>query len=117
MNETAEKENNEPIDFLGSKAHTFRASDERRAKATDWPEYQAYVLSISMGIFLIYFCILREENDIDEKMGMNVSTGIVPLQVEIAQLRQAYQYSTERKIPNGHIVNRMKELGVEIPTK
>lgn len=115
--ETAEKENNEPIEFLGSKAHTFRASDERRSKPTDWPEYQGYVISVSMAVFLIYFCILREENDIDEKMSMNVSTGLVPVEVEIVQLRQAYQYSKEKKIPNGHIVRRMKELGVEIPTK
>lgn len=32
------------------------------------PAAQAWAVSLSIAIFLVYFCILREENDIDELM-------------------------------------------------
>ena len=33
------------------------------------PWYEPWVVGVSVTVFLVYFCILREENDIDEKLG------------------------------------------------
>ncbi|XP_017881606.1 uncharacterized protein LOC108625816 [Ceratina calcarata] len=61
-----DEEFDKPIKFSTSKAATFPAAYTN--VGPDEPWYQAPVIGISLMIFMIYFCILREENDIDEKM-------------------------------------------------
>ncbi|XP_076292988.1 uncharacterized protein LOC143215093 [Lasioglossum baleicum] len=59
-----EDELNKPIKYSTSKAATWPAN----GLTFDKPQYQGIIISISLAIFLGYFLILREENDIDEKM-------------------------------------------------
>lgn len=106
-----------PCEFLGSKAQTYKASDARLGRMnspTAWPWYQPYVISGSIAVFLIYFCILREENDIDEKLGASLYDHVPDL--EIVQLRQAYQYNLKNNLSNDGIIKRLKELGVPPPS-
>ena len=55
----------------------IKYSTSRAAKApavhtlgryTNYPEYQTMLISISLTVFLLYFCVFREENDIDERL-------------------------------------------------
>lgn len=62
-----------PIKFSTSKASKFFS--ERTSK--DAPRYQETVVMTCFAIFLIYFCILREENDIDEAMAKNIPPEIL----------------------------------------
>lgn len=57
-----------PIKYSTSKAATWPAN----GLTFDTPKYQGVVISIGLTIFLVYFLILREENDIDEKMTTNM---------------------------------------------
>lgn len=64
--EKIDEEFDKPIKYSTSKAATFPAAYTN--VGSDEPWYQAPVIGISLTVFMIYFFILREENDIDEKM-------------------------------------------------
>lgn len=98
-----------PLPYIGSPAETYRAEETRRGPVHDWPWYQPFVISGSIAIFLTYFGILREENDIDENLWA------VSPQMELLKLRDIYIYNQKNNLPNEDIVNRLKELGVDVP--
>lgn len=56
---------NQPIKYSTSKAATMRIDEYRDPYGDDYPWYQSFSISLSLTVFLGYFCILREENDID----------------------------------------------------
>ncbi|KAL6260022.1 hypothetical protein P5V15_009928 [Pogonomyrmex californicus] len=58
-------ETNRPIKYSTSKAAAMRIDEYRDPYGDTVPWYQGYVVSLSLAVFLGYFCILREENDID----------------------------------------------------
>ncbi|KAG6794539.1 protein ccsmst1 isoform X1 [Apis mellifera caucasica] len=62
-----------PIKFSTSKASKFLSGN----KTKNVPEYQETVLVTCFAIFLLYFCVLREENDIDEAMIRNIPPEIL----------------------------------------
>ena len=104
---------NEPIRFAGSPAASLMAK-QSRSGTVDYesvPWFQVYVVVGSVAIFLVYFCILREENDIDEEMGKSLYERIPGL--EQTQLIISYKYNRENNIDNGAIIERMKELGMD----
>lgn len=77
-----------PFEYIGSNAETYTSYASRTQYYTDWPSYQPIVVVASLAAFLIYFCILREENDIDELMYRDLCETVPP---NIAkQLRAAY---------------------------
>lgn len=55
----------QPLKYSTSKAATMRVDEYRDPYGDEVPWYQPYSIIFSFSIFLIYFCILREENDID----------------------------------------------------
>lgn len=79
-------------------------------KYEDVPWYQTYVVCGSVAIFLIYFCILREENDVDLEFEKSLYDRVPGL--ESTQLVINYKYNLENSNDNTDIVKRMKELGM-----
>lgn len=65
-------------------------------------------MSASIAIFLIYFCILREENDVDEKLSMSLYDRIDGL--EEHQLEASIQYNRANGLSTLELENRLKEL-------
>ncbi|XP_046824338.1 uncharacterized protein LOC124426563 [Vespa crabro] len=63
---------NEPIKYSTSKASTWLASQIRQRQFERHP-YESNVITISIIIFMIYFFILREENDIDLSLNKSLS--------------------------------------------
>lgn len=62
-----EGENDKPIKFSDSKAGQWKARYTCYGEYVDKrPRAQQYAIVFSLAAFLIYFCILREENDLDE---------------------------------------------------
>lgn len=57
-----------PVIFSTSKAAVYKASENYRQEDTNKPPSQWYVVTFSTAFFLIYFIVLREENDIDERL-------------------------------------------------
>ncbi|XP_053674084.1 uncharacterized protein LOC128724383 [Anopheles nili] len=110
-----EEVNNKPIKYFGSPASRWTAERSRSGpKAQNTPWFQPYVVNFSVAIFLVYFCILREENDIDEGLGRSLFEHVPGL--EEKQLILSYHYNKENGLPTLDIEHRMKELGMNFET-
>jgi hypothetical protein len=57
---------------------------------------------------LLYFCVFREENDIDEELGKTLYDRIEGL--EERQLQVALKYNSEHRQDTSAIVKRLEEL-------
>ncbi|EDW10168.1 uncharacterized protein LOC6580388 [Drosophila mojavensis] len=103
---------NDPIKFFGSQAATWRARDTRSGGSDESLWYQPYVISASLAIFLIYFCCLREESDIDLRLEGNLYDHVSGL--EEVQLTVNYRYNKEHGLDTKEQEQRLRELGVDI---
>ncbi|XP_055379796.1 uncharacterized protein LOC129610966 [Condylostylus longicornis] len=108
------EESDQPIQFLGSKAASWHAKDTRSGHVDEMLWYQPYVVIASVAVFLIYFCILREENDIDKKLEGSLFDHISGL--EEAQLIISYRYNKDNGLDVKAIEQRLTELGIDIKT-
>lgn len=84
---------------------------EGRHGAVDYeqiPWFQTYAVTGSVAIFLIYFCILREENDIDLELEKTLYERVPGL--EQTQLVSCYKFNVENNKDNSEIITRMREL-------
>ncbi|XP_011695511.1 PREDICTED: uncharacterized protein LOC105454538 [Wasmannia auropunctata] len=66
----------EPIKFSTSKAAKMRIEEYRDPDGDSVPWYQGWSVIVSLAVFLGYFCILREENDVDLILGKDLQTTI-----------------------------------------
>lgn len=105
---------NKPIKFVGSQAHAFQSKQGRTGAGSspDAPWYQMYSVVFSTAIFLIYFCVLREESDVDLELEKNLYDRVPGL--EETQLVLNYKYNIENSKDNSQIVARMNELGMNV---
>ncbi len=78
-----------PVKYTTSDAHlkhkayeNFRFSEEETAQI---PVYERPILLTSFALFLIYFAILREPNDIDEKLGANLFDTVPELELPMIE--------------------------------
>ena len=65
----------EPVKFTSTSAFKgagsaefHRAKLDARPRRRPRPKYEASIIAVSFAAFLIYFCVLREENDIDKML-------------------------------------------------
>lgn len=77
----------------------------------DTPWYQRWIVTGSTSIFMLYFFVFREENDIDQRLEKSLFESVPGL--EQTQLIINYKYNIEHNIDNKDIINRMKELGIK----
>lgn len=61
---------NTPLSFSKSKAAkwTAKSSFSGHNISDDTPWYQPFIISASVAAILVWFCILREENDVDKEL-------------------------------------------------
>ncbi|XP_054720407.1 uncharacterized protein LOC129230046 [Uloborus diversus] len=108
-NSEATEQSSEPIKFSTSKAAAWKAtystSGEDYFKA---PRIQSPVVVFSLTAFMIYFCVLREENDLDDWLRELETT--VPIQVEEAQLRVEIEQDKGRRMDTSAKEARLEEL-------
>ncbi|KAM7343077.1 uncharacterized protein ACRADG_010224 [Cochliomyia hominivorax] len=110
--QTEEELDNEPIKFFGSQAATWRAKDTRSGGSDEHLWYQPYVISASLAVFLLYFCVFREESDIDLKLEGSLFEHVQGL--EEVQLTMNYKYNKENGLDNKEVIQRLKELGIDV---
>lgn len=106
------EENNKPIQYFGSDAAVWRAKNTRSGGSDEHLWYQPYVISASLAIFLLYFCVLREESDIDLKLEGNLYEHVQGL--EEVQLTMNYKYNKENGLDNREVIKRLNELGIDV---
>ena len=112
VRDESQLESDIPIQFFGSGAASWRAKDTRSGGADKTLWYQPYVVSGSVAIFLLYFCVLREENDIDQKLQGSLFDHVSGL--EETQLKYSYKYNKENNLETTDLKNRLSELGVDV---
>ena len=112
LNRTAPSDDElaKPLAFVGSAAHSYVSSSGRTGHLNaDKPTWQPLVVSVSMIVFMIYFFILREENDIDEKISNDAPNTMANMEVQ--QLKTALRFNLANGIPVEVIKERLAELG------
>jgi hypothetical protein len=98
-----------PVQYSKSAAATWKAQDTRSGGYyEDYPWFQPYVVSGSLTVFLLYFCVFREENDIDEELGKSLYERIPGL--EKIQLQEALRYNSVEGHDTSAITARLQEL-------
>lgn len=83
--ETEDDVTDQPIKYSTSKAATMRIDEYRNPVEDNYPWYQGYIVSASLAIFLIYFCILREENDIDLILDTDLQVSLNKVQKDLME--------------------------------
>lgn len=100
-----------PVKFSSTAARQWKAKSTRVGYERSRLWYEPYVILGSISIFLIYFGILREENDVDEELKRSLYTRIQGL--EEHQLRVSLDYNREHNLDTTAIVKRLEELEKE----
>ncbi|XP_026490817.1 uncharacterized protein LOC113396946 [Vanessa tameamea] len=109
---STEVKENEPIKFSTSNAARKNVQSVFRKKTPEsMPWYQPFSVVGSIAVFLIYFCILREENDVDLEFNKTLYDRIQGLEKE--QLLQSYRFNKEHGKSVEDIEKRLKELEEE----
>ncbi|XP_070492597.1 uncharacterized protein [Chironomus tepperi] len=111
--ETETRNPEEPLKFFGSGAQTFKTKYSRVGSIDpdEIPWFQPYLVIGSVAIFMIYFCILREENDLDAQLGKSLFEQVPSL--ESTTLISLYKYNAEHNIDNTDVIKRLLELGID----
>lgn len=84
----------------------FADTEEELMETT--PSYERPILTISFIIFFIYFGILRESNDIDEKLGASLFDHMPEL--ELPMIETAIQNYEMRGMDTRELRERFAEL-------
>lgn len=103
---------NEPVKFSTSEAARRKLPSVFRNKtAESMPWYQPYSVVGSVAIFLIYFCILREESDVDLEFDKTLYDRIKGMEKQ--QLLQSYRFNKEQGLSVADIEKRLQEIELQ----
>lgn len=100
-----------PIKFSSSRAATWKSRITYSGEQTEVnkrPWFEPYVVIVSISVFLIYFCILREESEVDKEFSKTLYDHISGL--EEKQLELALEHSIATGKETTAIKNRLAEL-------
>lgn len=107
--ETVLDKSNEPIKYSTSDAAKWKAVYTSSGEDYfDIPRIQPFAVVMSLTAFMVYFCILREENDLDDWLRELETT--IPIQIEEAQLRLEIQDGVKKGVDVSWKEARLKEI-------
>lgn len=104
----SEQDKNAPVKFSTSQAAKWRAEHTRSGSGTRVPVAQPYIVNLSVVVFMLYFCILREENDIDEQLSGNLYNRVPGL--EEANLKLSIEYNESHGLDTIELQKRLDEI-------
>jgi len=97
-----------PVQYSNTEANDWKAYDTFLAEENARPKYQFLILTASWVVFLVYFLILREENDIDEHLSTSLYDHLPGLEAQ--QLELAIGEKEERGEDTTALVARLKAV-------
>jgi len=103
--------NDAPLKFRGSGGDSYR-SHETFIIRSGRPKSQGMILSAALGVFLLYFFVLREENDVDDRLGLSMLES-VPQEYEVEVLKMARQMVLNEGGSTEELDQRLRELQEE----
>ncbi|XP_022916783.1 uncharacterized protein [Onthophagus taurus] len=107
-NEKIKDEDDKPIKYSMSPASKWKAEQTRSGNKNQRLWYEPYVVIASLSAMLIYFCVLREENDIDLELQKSLYARIEGL--EEHQLRVLLDYNKRHGLETRDIIKRLDEI-------
>lgn len=112
VNWKKDDQQNMPVRFSQSPAFKFRP-DLSYGGLPPEPEkrlwFQPYVVVFSLFVFMVYFFVAREENDIDERLG-SLSVEQQLHRYEVNELRTAIKHCKARGIDTSEMEDHLYEL-------
>uniref|UniRef100_A0A131YPN2 Uncharacterized protein n=1 Tax=Rhipicephalus appendiculatus TaxID=34631 RepID=A0A131YPN2_RHIAP len=72
-------EDDKPYTYTTSNAAKWKAAQSFRTPETNAPPAQRWSVLASISAFLIYFCVLREENDLDQHLARPITETVPEL--------------------------------------
>jgi len=98
-------EKDAPVKYTTSKAHEHSPFDTFLHSKTKFPWYQPPIVLVSTVVFLIYFCILREENDIDDELSRSLFEKIPGLEEKsiLGQINSAKELGKDTTALEQHL--------------
>jgi hypothetical protein len=103
-----EEEVDAPVKYSLSAASHWKAKTARQGYMAPRLWYEPYVILASVTVFLVYFTILREENDVDEELKKSLYSRIDGL--EEHQLKISLEYNRTHNLDTSAIIARLNEL-------
>lgn len=97
-----------PPPFLDSDAAKWTPTPYLDANR-ERPVAKDIIVTLSSLIFMIYFFILREENDVDLKLTRTLSETLHD--VEVTKLNEEYRTKISKNLPVDGVKERLRELG------
>lgn len=99
-----------PFKFSTSRAATWKPRDSYGSHESEdkMPWYQTYVVVASVSAFLLYFCVLREENEADENLKKTLYDYIEGM--EEKQLEMSLEHNIQMGKDTSAIIARLKEI-------
>lgn len=109
---------NKPYPYIGSPAAKHTAEESRRGykvdKDSEPPAYAQLAIFGSITVFMIYFSILREENDIDATLYRSHVEVMSDLEIELLELRRKFMHNNAKNLSNDDVIKRVKQLNVPL---
>lgn len=106
--EEEEDDFEKPLRYTTSKAAQWRARQTYSGGADDGPWFQPHVITVSLSVFLLYFCVFREESDIDNELQRTLYSRIEGL--EKKQLEIRLRYNKEHGLDTEELEKRLMEV-------
>jgi len=111
-NSSAEELKKKPIKFTSSAAfNVIPGKSFVMNEDDDTPWFQGPVIAFSLACFLIYFTMLREENDVDEQLGGQLFDKVDGL--EKASILNKISYNEKYGLDSTDLLKRLKEIELE----
>jgi len=100
----------QPLPFSKSKAASWSAksSFSGRQKIDEEPWYQPFVISFSFAAILLWFCVLREENDLDRELDKTLYDRVAGM--EEKQLELSLIHNQSQGLSTKEIRERLNEI-------
>lgn len=98
-----------PIPYFSSglyKKDGFHRDDFNLEVGDNTPQI---VIMVSLVVFMLYFFVLREENEWDERLSRDTMR---IFSEEAAELKKEYNYNLKHGLPTSHLVDRMSDAGI-----
>ena len=101
-------EQDKPLPFTSSQASSWNSMNSFRPPERDAPWYEKISVLLSTSIFLLYFCVFREENDLDAHIYKSLYTQMPGLEEQ--QLIISIKYNKEHGQDTTALDERLKEI-------
>ncbi|KAL3875513.1 hypothetical protein ACJMK2_033459 [Sinanodonta woodiana] len=107
LGEHGEFDKDQPLPYM-SVRKTQEKMNKEFVMRESAPPYQGFSVWISLVVFMVYFFILREENDLDELLSQDLSVRLSEVEEQV--ILKKMNYNRTHDVPTGELQDRLHEV-------